>query len=93
MSETKTQDTISFTGCIHLDFSDNYKAKKNLINLGETKVCWDRPHIYEAEPRLVQFCKFRGRLNSPEACHNFETKMCYKYEEFKHHVSLDTIDK
>jgi len=94
MSETKRQDTIFFTGCKHLDFSDNYTAKKNLINLGgETKVCWDRHVMDEADPRLVQFCKLRGRLNNPEACHCEAEKMCNEYLIFKHHVPLDTIDK
>ena len=49
---------IKFRACIHLDFSDNYVAEKELIeSCGETKVCWDRPVIDESYPKLVQFCK------------------------------------
>lgn len=85
--------TINFTACKHLDFSDNYTAKKNLISIGgTTKVVWDRPVIDESYPRLVQFCKLRGRLNNPESCHCEAMKQCNDYEDFNHEVPLDNID-
>ena len=81
---------IKFRACIHLDFSDNYVAEKELIeNCGETKVCWDRPVIDESYPKLVQFCKKRGRLNNPESCLCEEYKLCNDYEETTHIVTID----
>ena len=76
---------IKFRACEHLDFSDNYTANKEPIIInGETKLCWDRPVIDESYPRLVQFCKKRGRMNSPELCTSKETKACSDYNEIEH---------
>jgi len=83
---------IKFTACKHLDFSDNYAAKKELIfTCGETKVCWDRPVSDDSYPRLVQFCKLRGRmrLNSPEMCICEKNKRCSDYEDFGHEVTFE----
>lgn len=80
---------IKFKGCKHLDFSDNYAAKKELINIGdETKVCWDRPVPDDSYPALVQFCKKCGRLNHPEACLREQDKHCSSYEEYEHEVTI-----
>ena len=79
---------IKFTACEHLDFSDNYTAKKEAISMqGTTKVCWDRPVIDDTYPRLVQFCKKRGRINNPEMCMCEQTKMCGDYSEMNHVVT------
>ena len=84
---------INFTACEYLDFSDNYAAKKELISIfNKTKVCWDRPVIDDSYPRLVQFCKKRGRLNSPECCLSYENKQCNDYNEKRHSVEIE-IDK
>lgn len=81
---------IQFTACKHLDFDDHYTAKKELISTrGETKICWNRPVIDSSYPSLVQFCKLRGRMNSPELC-LFETyKMCSEYQEIEHNVEYE----
>lgn len=92
MKRKKIIDTIKFEACEHLDFDDNYSAKKCFIKLGETKVCWDRPVIDSSYPTLVQFCKLRGRMNSPEMCTSEENKQCSVYKKFEHEVPLDTID-
>lgn len=85
-------ETIKFTACKHLDFSDNYTAEKNLISTcGETKVCWDRSVLDDSYPRLVQFCKLRGRMNNPEMCVCEQNKQCSDYEDFEHEVALDTV--
>jgi hypothetical protein len=82
-------EKIKFTACEHLDFDDNYTAKKELIgNYGTTKVCWDRPVIDDSYPRLVQFCKKRGRLNNPECCLREADKMCSDYKDFEHSVII-----
>jgi len=85
--------TIKFKACEFLDFSDNYTAKKELIAIrNETKVCWDRPVIDGSYPRLVQFCKKRGRLNNPECCLTEDKKMCSDFNEMEHLVKLKTND-
>lgn len=80
---------IKFNACEHLDFSDNYTAKKEPIqDGGVTKVCWNRPVIDESFPKLVQFCKKRGRLNSPEICLCEQNKRCSDFKDFEHVVTL-----
>lgn len=81
---------IKFRACEHLDFSDNYTAKKELINSDhETKVCWNRPVIDASYPSLVQFCKKRGRLNNPEMCLCEKNKRCHDYIEIEHTVEIN----
>ena len=78
---------VKFTGCKHLDYEDHYTAKKELIQVqGGIKICWNRPIIDSSYPSLVQFCKLRGRLNSPELCLSETCKMCSDYEEIEHIV-------
>ena len=78
--------TIKFTACEHLDFADNYTAKKVLIN--GTKVCWEREVVDVSFPRLLQFCKKSGRLNNPESCLREADKMCSDYKEIEHAVII-----
>ena len=78
-------ETIKFTACEHLDFADNYTAKKVLFG---TKVCWERDVVDVSFPRLVQYCKKSGRLNTPESCLREADKMCSDYKEFKHTVII-----
>lgn len=81
------KNTIKFNACKHLDFSNNYTAKKNAINIkGQTKVCWNRPVIDSTFPALVQFCKLRGRLNNPESCLCEANKQCSDYSDIEHVV-------
>ena len=76
---------IKFTACEHLDFADNYTAKKVLFG---TKVCWERNVVDVSYPRLVQFCKKSGRLNKPDCCLREADKMCSDYKEFEHTVII-----
>ena len=78
-------ETIKFTACEYLDFDDNYTAKKVLFG---TKVCWEREVIDVSFPRLVQYCKKSGRLNTPESCLREADKMCSDYKEFEHNVII-----
>jgi len=79
---------IKFRACEHLDFDGNYTAKKKAISAqGTTKVCWNRSVIDDSYPRLVQFCKRRGRLNNPECCLCESDKMCSDYNEIEHTVT------
>ena len=79
-------ETIKFTACEHLDFADNYTAKKVLIY--GTKVCWERKIVEVLFPRLIQYCKKSGRLNNPDCCLRETDKMCSDYKEFEHTVII-----
>ena len=76
---------IKFTACEHLDFAENYTAKKVLFG---TKVCWEREVVDVSFPRLVQFCKKSGRLNNPDSCLKEADKMCSDYKEIEHTVII-----
>ena len=76
---------IKFTACEHLDFDDNDRAKKVLFG---TKVCWERKIVDVLFPRLIQYCKKSGRLNTPESCLREADKMCSDYKEFEHNVII-----
>jgi len=84
MSEKNYIEEISFKACKYLDFSDNYIAQKALISsYGETKICWERKDP-EGNFQLCQFCKKRGRMNSPEYCLDEKHKGCSDFEEVEH---------
>ena len=76
---------IKFTACEHLDFAENYTAKKVLFG---TKVCWERDVEDVSNPRLVQYCKKSGRLNYPDCCLHEADKMCSDYNEIEHTVII-----
>ena len=83
MSESEiTKDckpiTVKFTACSHLDFSDNYAARKQI--LGSGKVFWMR-EVGEDLPSMVQFCTLIGRLNNPEPCLSQCSALCGQYAE------------
>jgi len=83
------KNELTFTGCEHLDFSDNFTAKKEPIEImGKTKIYWKRQVIDETDPSKVQFCKLRGRLNVPDACLFKMTKECSEYNEIEHKVKF-----
>jgi hypothetical protein len=83
-------EEMKFTACKHLDFSDNYAAKKQV--LGNDVVFWVRDVSYDPTlPSMVQFCKFRGRLNNPERCTQKRFAACGDYEEFEHDVPDESI--
>lgn len=70
---------ITFKGCKQLDFEQNYVQCK-LVQIAN-HICWERLVLpYEDAPRLVQFCKLRGRLNSPFNCVN-GNRQCSEYNE------------
>ena len=79
---------MEFTACKHLDFSDNYTAKKQI--LGSGKVFWLRD-VPSDMPAMVQFCKLRGRLNGPEHCTKEKYAQCSEYEEITHDVPNESI--
>lgn len=82
---------IKFLACEHLDFSDNYAAKKEPIATSEgTKLCWNRPVPDESYPALVQFCKKRGRMNYPTACLCERNQGCSDYKDFEHITTFDS---
>lgn len=80
---------MQFTACKHLDYSDNYSAKKQV--LGSGKVFWMRKEAYPGAPTMVQFCKKRGRINSCEGCTSKSNAHCGDYEEVTHFVDDETL--
>lgn len=90
--ETKGTDSceaveVRFTGCSHLDFSDDYHARKQIIGIDGGKVFWFRDVPSDC-PAMVQFCKKRGRLNSPQSCLCKEKSACSDYDEIEHVVNV-----
>lgn len=80
---------IKFNGCAHLDFSDNYSAKKQILSGGS--VFWLRDVSPEL-PSMVQFCSLRGRLNSPESCLCERSKQCSEFLSTEHVVEVEVED-
>jgi len=81
-------ETIEFEGCEQLNFSDDYKKSCRLQQLGSGHLFWMRNKIW-GDPRMVQFCKLRGRLNHPESCLKKENAVCSEYKEFMHRIEVD----
>lgn len=80
---------ITFTGCKHLDYRDEYTCRKQIMGNGVDGpiVFWMRD-VPLGLPAMVQFCKLRGRLNNPQACLTEATRMCPQYEEINHTVEV-----
>jgi len=81
---------MKFAACKYLDFSDNYYNATKQV-LGGGKVFWFRKAVIGGTPSMVQFCKKRGRLNSPEACTSEHYAKCSDYVEIEHEVDDSTI--
>jgi len=77
--------TVTFSGCKHLDYEDHYTARKELLS-GD-RVFWMREvSPYEGAPRMVQFCKRRGRINDPERCFTADKACCSDFSPVLHRV-------
>jgi len=66
--------------CKHLDFDGNYTDCRVVERAGIRH--WERGATwltYDGAPRFVQFCKLRGRLNSPCACTSPGETKCSEY--------------
>ncbi len=73
---------VEFEACEHLDYEPHYgNCKRQLISCGGTKLCWMRA----INKDLVQFCKLRGRINSPTGCLDEKKAGC---SEFANDVRL-----
>jgi len=76
---------VEFKACEHLDYEPNYgKCKRQLISCDGTKLCWMRP----GGGGIVQFCKKRGRLNSPTSCLDITHAVCNDFNEITHEVDV-----
>lgn len=79
---------VEFKGCEHLDYEPNYgNCKRQLISCNGTKLCWKRP-AYASMNDLVQFCKRRGRINSPVGCLTEDNAVCSDFNEIDHVVDV-----
>lgn len=84
---------IKFKGCKHLNFSDNYNQCEKRSCMG-LYVYWERGEIWldgGSNPRDVQFCKQRGRLNMKSAC-LMGSGECSDYEDCEHIVEVENVD-
>ena len=82
---------IKFKGCKHLDFSDNYTNCKKRASVADLYAYWERGEVWTdggTNPRDVQFCKKRGRLNFKSACVHGCAE-CSDYEECEHKVIVE----
>jgi len=79
---------VEFTACEHLDFEPKYAGCKRQM-LGNGKLFWMRPDYGTDNPRMVQFCKKRGRLNNPESCTKEGNAQCSDYKEFNHVIEIE----
>lgn len=75
---------MKFKGCKNLSFENNYSQCEKVI-VGN-HVCWERTFAEGDMPKLVQFCKLRGRINSSTGCIGDCNKICSDYEDFEHDV-------
>lgn len=75
--------------CKHLDYETNYLDCK-IITLNDFKIpvkYWERGKTWtegkcnEGNPKNVQFCKKRGRINGIFQCYNEGEMSCYEPEE------------
>ncbi len=82
---------IEFKSCEHLDYEPNYgNCKRQLISCGETKLCWKRL-AFAPMNDLVQFCKKRGRINSPTGCLTKDNATCSDFKGINR--TVDVPDK
>lgn len=95
-NKTALSTTIKFNGCQFLDFSDNFNAKKQSINInGETKAFWlrdfaDLIDVNPVLPSMVQFCcKREVILDKPTHCLSKEEKQCKDYVQCIHIVTVE----
>jgi hypothetical protein len=88
---------VNFTACEHLDYEPKYgNCKRQLISRGKTKLCWKRPvPTDDIEFSLVQFCKLRGRINSPTGCLDKSSAVCSEFNEVVRVVDVpqEELDK
>lgn len=77
---------VEFEACESLDFKPNYTAKRQMLAGG--KLFWIRPVLDSSYPSMVQFCKKRGRQNSPTACLCEKDKMCNDYKTISHIIEV-----
>lgn len=77
---------VEFFACAELDYDPNYgNCKRQLISSGgTTKMCWKRA----GNGDLVQFCKLRGRINSPVGCLSKENAVCSDFKDVARAVEV-----
>lgn len=71
---------MSHIGCKHLDYETNYENCKIVTIKPEGWKYWERGKKWTegSNPKDVQFCKKRGRINSIFQCINPGEMSCYE---------------
>ena len=75
---------VEFFACAELDYEPNYGNCKRQLISSVAKLCWKRANNGD----LVQFCKLRGRINSPVGCLSKERAVCSDFKEVVRSVEV-----
>jgi len=71
-------------GCKHLLYDENNLGNNcTIARLGNENAVWERAGC---DPKLVQFCKLRGRLNDMDACTSAKLARCGEFEDYEHTI-------
>ena len=82
---------ISFDCCKYLDHTKSHYTQCTLKNCHSLYVYWERGEVWTdggRNPRDVQFCSKRGRLNYKSACIE-GCNECSDYENEKRTVEIE----
>lgn len=75
---------FEFKGCMYLDFTENYDAKRQALHDGS--LFWLRDQTQN--PSMVQFCTKKGRLGGCGSCKSKDLAICSSYLEVTHKVRV-----
>jgi len=75
---------VAHIGCKYLDYEDHYSGCELITIESHGWKYWQRGKVWtegpgnEGNPKNVQFCKKRGRINEIFACINSDEMGCYE---------------
>lgn len=85
-------EKVTFSCCKYLDHTKNKYVDCKLKNLKNFCVYWERGETWTdggRNPKDVQFCSRRGRLNFKTACISGGGGECSDYDEEERTVEID----
>lgn len=80
---------MAHIGCKHLDYDTEFTDCKIIAIESEGWKYWERGDTWtkgehnKGNPKNVQFCKLRGRINDIFSCINAGERSCYEEHEKK----------
>ena len=74
---------MSHIGCKHLDYEEGKYSDCAIKETPEGYKYWERGETWTSggNPKNVQFCKLRGRINGIFACINPNEMNCFEKQE------------